>query len=131
MSLAFEPAAGLIFVAAEVFGPEGNAVLRFALDTGATDTLINAAPLIALGYDLGVVSERVQVTTGSGVEFAPRIVLKKLRSLGHERKRFPVICHTLPPSASIDGLLGLDFLRNHVLKIDFKKGRLTLTYRRP
>ena len=34
--------------------------------------------------------------------------------------------HTLPPSAGIDRLLGLDFLRGQQLGIDFREGVITL-----
>ena len=30
---------------------------------------------------------------------------------------FSLICHTLPPSVSVDGLLGLDFLRGQRLNL--------------
>jgi hypothetical protein len=41
-------------------------------------------------------------------------------------KQWLMVCHTLPPSASIDGLLGLDFLRDRRLTIDFRTGQITL-----
>ena len=124
MSFSFDPHQGLIIVQAELEGPSGSAVLRLALDTGATSTLINAAMLVSLGYDPGLARNRVQVTTGSGVEFAPQITLSKIRSLGQERTGFPILCHTLPPSAGVDGLLGLDFFRGQRLNIDFRIGQL-------
>ncbi len=43
MSHAFNPDRGLVVVQAEVFGPSGSVVLRLALDTGATGTLINVS----------------------------------------------------------------------------------------
>lgn len=39
----------------------------------------------------------------------------------------PVISLSLPAGASFDGLFGLDFLRGHVLTIDFQQGQITLT----
>jgi hypothetical protein len=39
---------------------------------------------------------------------------------------FSVLAHTLPPSAGVDGLLGLDFLRGQVLTVDFRSGRVTV-----
>jgi predicted aspartyl protease len=108
-------------------GPSGTGILRLALDTGATATVINTGMLVALGYDPALVPDRIQITTGSGVEFVPRIPLQKLVALGQERTNFPVLCHTLPPSAGIDGLLGLDFLRGQMLSIDFRTGTLMLT----
>lgn len=126
MNYSFDPTGGLVVVQAEIFGPSGSIILRLALDTGATGTMINVAPLTAAGYDASLAPERIQVTTGSGVEFAPRIVTARIRALGQERSDFPVLAHTLPPSASVDGLLGLDFLRGQVVHIDFRRGSISL-----
>jgi predicted aspartyl protease len=124
MSERFEPRHGLIEIRVKLWGPRGEGVLRFAVDTGATDTLVGTAPLVTLGYDPTQSSDRVRVTTGSGVEFVPRIVLDKIHALGQERTWFPVLCHTRPPSANVDGLLGLDFLRGQALTIDFPDGQI-------
>jgi predicted aspartyl protease len=126
VSVPFDPQQRLIIVGAELSGPSGSAVLRLALDTGATRTVVNVAMLVAVGYDPALVPDRVQVTTGSGVEFVPRLPLDRLVALEQERIEFPVLCHTLPPSAGVDGLLGLDFLRGQSLTIDFRNGRMTL-----
>lgn len=127
MRFSFNPLHGLIIVRAELSGPAGNAVLRLALDTGASNTLINVGILVAIGYDPALVPERVQVTTGSGIEFVPRLALSKIVALGQERLDFPVLCHTLPPSAGIDGLLGLDFFREQSLTLNFRTGRIRLS----
>ncbi len=108
MSFPFYPNRGLIIVSAELWGPSGSAVLRLALDTGATGTLVNVGMLVALGYDPAMAPDRVQVTTGSGVEFVPLVILDGIRALGRKTANFPVLGHTLPPSAGVDGLLGLD-----------------------
>ena len=127
MSFSFDPHQGLILIQAELEGPSGTAILRLALDTGATGTLINVGMLVSLGYDPSLAPDRVQVTTGSGVEFVPRIELNKISALGQERADFAVLCHTLPPSATVDGLLGLDFFRGQNLTIDFSKGQIRLS----
>ena len=67
------------------------------------------------------------MTTGSGVEFVPRVSLHKVAALGQERTNVPVLGHTLPPSASIDGVLGLDFVRGQTLTVDFRMGIIMLT----
>jgi len=126
MTFSFDPDQGLIVIQLELEGPSGTAILRLALDTGATGTLINAGMLVSIGYDPALSPDRVQVTTGSGVEFAPRIKLSKITALGQERTEFSVLCHTLPPSAGVDGLLGLDFFRGQSLNIDFRNGQITL-----
>jgi predicted aspartyl protease len=122
----FDPQQGLIVVPAELWGPSGSVVLRLALDTGATATLVNIAMLVGVGYDPALAPTRVQVTTGSGVEYVPRVTLSRIRALGQERVDFGVLGHTLPPSAGVDGLLGLDFFRGQSVTIDFRAGRVIL-----
>src|SRR5437867_6923759 len=102
MSFSFNPNQGLIIVQAELVGPSGSAILRLALDTGATGTLVNIGMLVSIGYDPALSPDRVQVTTGSGVEFVPRINLSKISTLGQEHFIFPILCHTLPPSTNVD-----------------------------
>jgi len=126
VSFPFNAQQGLVIVQAEVFGPAGSIVLRLALDTGATATMINVAPLVAVGYDPSLVPDRVQVTTGSGVEYVPRLRVARIKVLGQERVHFPVLTHTLPPSSTIDGLLGLDFVRGQTLTIDFRQASVSL-----
>ncbi len=126
MSSPFNANRGLIIVRTELFGPSGSIVVRLALDTGATGTMVNVGLLTTIGYDPSLAPDRVQVTTGSGVEYVPRLAMSRIKALGQERTNFSVLGHTLPPSASIDGLLGLDFMRGQVLNIDFAKGRVSL-----
>jgi predicted aspartyl protease len=126
MTYSFDPKGGLILVETIIEGPVGKAVLRLALDTGATSTLINTAMLVAIGYDPALSLERTQVTTGSGIEFVPRIALTNVTALGLERKHLSVLCHTLPPSSSVDGLLGLDFFADKLLTINFRLGLIRL-----
>lgn len=126
MSFPFDPERKLIIARTELEGPSGNAVLRLALDTGATRTLINVGLLVSIGYDPALAADRSQITTGSGVEFVPHLPLSKITALGQERTGFSVLCHTLPPSAGVDGLLGLDFFRGLTLTVDFRTGRITL-----
>lgn len=127
MSFPFDPRQGLIVVWAELSGPDGRVRLRLALDTGASGTMINVGHLVAIGYDPALSPKRIQVTTGSGVEFVPRVQVTRLKSLGQERVALPILSHTLPPSAGIDGLLGLDFRRGHHLEVDFVRGLVSLS----
>jgi predicted aspartyl protease len=126
MSISFDGKQGLVVVRAQVTGPTGIAVVRLALDTGATRTVVNAGLLVAVGYDPAATLERTEVTTGSGVEFAALVTISQIVALGRKLTGFPVLAHTLPPSAGVDGVLGLDFLRGQVLWIDFQNGQLTI-----
>lgn len=126
MSLRFDPTEGLIVVPTRLWGPAGDTVVRLALDTGATRTVVSWDVVVLVGYDPAATAERVQMTTGSGVEFVPRVFLEKIEALGQERRDFPVLCHTLPPSATVDGVLGLDFFRGRRLSIDLRTGVVTV-----
>lgn len=54
-------------------------------------------------------------------------MLDRIMALALEYTGFPVLGHTLPPSAGIDGLRGLDFFRDRSLTIDFHTGQVTLS----
>lgn len=122
----FNAASGLIIVVVEVWGPGGSRLARLALDTGATASVIDAAILVSIGYDPALAPSRARMTTGSGVEFVPLLPVDRIKALDQERAQFPLIGHTLPPSAGVDGVLGLDFIRGQCLTIDFRSGQLTL-----
>ena len=126
MTFAFEPSRGPVVVEARLSGPSGQADLRLILDTGATTSLIRTTILLAVGCDPDTSPDRITMAMGNGVEVVPRITLDRLSALGRHRLAFPVLAHTLPPAAGIDGLLGLDFLRDSVLTLDFPGGRITL-----
>jgi len=126
MRVSFDPSQGLIVVPTRLTGPTGTLIARFALDTGATGTMANWDILASLGIDPAAEKERIQVTTGSGVEFAPRARIARIEALGRTREPFEILCHTLPSSATVDGVLGLDFLRGGALTVDFRAGSIHL-----
>ena len=127
MTYGFDPSQGLIIVPVRLFGPVGDMIVRLDLDTGATSTLINSEILVLLGYDPATSPDRIQVTTGSGVEFCPRVTVQRLEALGKSVNDFPILSHTLPPTSQVDGLLGLDFFRGFQISIDFRNGTITIT----
>jgi predicted aspartyl protease len=126
MSFAFNPHAGPVIVLADLEGPAASAALRLALDTGATDTAIAPARLVAAGYDPTNASQQVQVMTGSGWVRVPIVTVQRLTALGQTRTGLAVLALALPKSSLIDGVLGLDFLRSLKLEIDFRSGTIDL-----
>jgi predicted aspartyl protease len=78
MSFPFDPKEGLIIVPTQLWGPNGDTLVSLVLDTGATGSMVNWDVAALLGYDPAIAPERVRVTTGSGVEFAPRIMVEKV-----------------------------------------------------
>jgi predicted aspartyl protease len=126
MSASFQCEEGLIRVATHIWGPSGDTIAHLALDTGATRTIVSSAVLVLLGYDPAAALERVRVTTGSGLEYVASVSVTRIEALGQGRAGFPLLCYTLPPSAGVDGLLGLDFMRGQRLTVDFRAGRVGL-----
>ena len=126
MKTAFDHTRGLIIVFCRIAGPAGDTIVRLALDTGATSTMINWDVLVLIGYDPAAFRDRIQITTGSGVEFVPRISVSLIEALGKNVENLAILAHTLPPTAMVDGLLGLDFLRGARMTIDFTDGTIEL-----
>ena len=120
MNSPFDSSQGLIILPVRLWAPGGDIVLRLALDTGAIRSLISLDILVRVGYDLQSAAAVVPIITASGVEHIAQIEIEKLEVLGQERRRFLILCHNLPSSANLDGLLGLDFFRGQRLVIDFR-----------
>ena len=100
--------------------------VQLAVDTGASASLIAWHALHLVGYHKGDAVEYTHMTTGSGVEEVPRIKVKRIEALGKKRPNLTVVGHTLPPSADVEGLLGLDFCRGRRVTIDFRKSFITV-----
>lgn len=131
MKISFNGEYGLIYVTAKIYRRKKNGdfkdlLLNLALDTGASATVISRKRLLAVGYDLENIEDEAFITTGSGLITIPKIRIEKLSALGKEKTDFLINAHDLPPTASVDGVLGLDFLRENVLTIDFMKGEIEL-----
>ena len=126
MRFSFEPEFGLVYVRVKVVCRNRELIVNLALDTGASATMISAKRLAEVGYDLDKPENEIYITTGSGLIFVPKIKIEKITALGKSKENFSVIAHDLPPTASVDGVLGLDFLRENILMIDFQQGQIEL-----
>ena len=100
-------------------------IVNLALDTGATWTLISWETAVLVGYDPGSIRQRTPITTGSGIEYCPQLNLLGVEALEKMVKNLEVLCHTLPPTSRVDGLLGLNFLRRFDVRLNFKRGYIT------
>ncbi len=126
MTTRFAPRQGLVIVSAEVYGPRGQRAARLALDTGAVTTMISTDILSAAGYDLSQPVSQALIATASTIETVPRLVLMQITALGQTKTDMSILGYTVPAATRVDGVLGLDFLREQTLTIDFKQGLLTL-----
>lgn len=125
-SYSFHPRRGPIIVATQITGPAMTTDVSLLLYTAATMSVIDLRILIRLGFDPTQPLRRVHMTTGHATGIVPVFPLTRFSALGQHRFGFHVIGHTLPPTSDVDGLIGLDFLRDGGLTIDFRAGQIAL-----
>jgi len=99
---------------------------KMALDTGATHCMIPWKLAKALGLKPEVSEETTEIITASGIEIVPMVILNFMKVLGKEAKNIKAIVHNLPSKSYVDGLLGLSFLRNFNVHLNFKEGTLEI-----
>ena len=102
--------AGLLLVYARLTGPKGSRLVRLALDTGATATMIPPKAALAIGVNPARSTAFRETLTASGKELIPLVIIPKLQIFEAAFRRVTVACHELPAESPIDGLLGLDLL---------------------
>jgi len=98
----------------------------FAIDTGATLTLVSDDAIKKLGYTKADTIRTTQTITASKVETVCEYSLDNIMAVGLIRHNFRVISRSLPLGLGIDGLLGLNFFKNKELTIDFKLSEIRL-----
>lgn len=80
----------------------------------------------ALGYEPSDAKQRMNITTASGMERPPLVEVREVSALQKKATHVPCIVHDLPETSRVDGLLGLSYLRNFTISINFQKGILVL-----
>ena len=101
---------GLLSFYVQIIGPKTYRIIKLAMDTGATYTIISLETAISIGYNPIASKKHIEVTTASGTIIAPIITIKSITCLGYKVANIDVICHDLPPQSPVKGLLGLNFL---------------------
>jgi len=122
---------GLIIATVKIFGirQSSDIMLRLALDTGSTKTVIKPETIAALGYSEKNKTKNVGVTTGTKTEKAYQLNVESFEFLNFKWENPSVIVKELPISLFfIDGLLGLDFFEGigRKLTIDFGDKTISL-----
>lgn len=102
--------AGLLLVYVRLSGPKGSRLIRLALDTGATTTMIPPKAALAIGVNPAQSTAFRETLTASGKELIPLVTIPELRIFKSVFRRVTIACHELPAESPIDGLLGLDLL---------------------
>lgn len=97
----------------------------FVLDTGASFTIIPWRLAQELGLKIDP-QKTAKIITASSIEITPQTTIPKMSVLGKTARNVVCLVHDLPPQTTVDGLLGLSFLKHFKLTVDFKKGILNL-----
>lgn len=126
MKLRFDPESPIIVVTPTIIGINGRRKVDMALDTGATYVMIPWDIAAMLGYSPELSKERVELVTASGIEKAPLITLSSVYMLDKKATNVKAIVHDLPQKSYVDGLLGLSFLRNFEVGLNFRNGILEI-----
>ena len=98
----------------------------FAVDTGATITLVSEDAMKMMGYTKADSIKTTQTITASKAETVYEYNLDNIMAIGLIRHNLKVISRSLPVGLGIDGLLGLNFFKNKELTIDFKLSEIRL-----
>ena len=126
MKFEFDSDTPVIVVECELKGEDVTERIKMALDTGATYTMIPWKVAEVLGLNPEVSKRRVEITTASGIESVPLVSLKSIMLFDKKAMNMDVVIHDLPPRSYVDGLLGLSFLKNFKVNLDFKEGILEI-----
>lgn len=122
----FDPKGSSIILNAFLYHRGFQKIVRLVLDTGSTYLTLTPEVAVSLGIELDGVLEKNEMINICGVESVPMINLDLVRVGNKEARMVKTLIHSLPPQSYVDGLLGLSFLRNFNLKIDFKNGWLEM-----
>lgn len=95
--------AGLLVVHARISGPKGSRLLRLALDTGATMTMLPPKPLLAIGRNSARSTKFRETLTASGKELIPLVTIPRLWIFEKTFRRVTVACHELPSESPVLG----------------------------
>ena len=103
--------------------------VRLVLDTGASKTLIIPNAILGLGYDLSNPKYIAPITTASGIIDCPILTVSHLSCIGELVSNLDITIQDLPDELTkynIQGLLGLDFLRQFDISISFSAGLIII-----
>jgi clan AA aspartic protease (TIGR02281 family) len=104
-----------------VDGLHASREIDMILDTGAMYTSISWDIAKDIGYDPAISTDRVHIITANGIIEVPKL---KVQGIGFRElyaEDVEVICHDIPETAEIEGLIGLSFLKYFKISLDFKK----------
>lgn len=108
---------------------EGKFKFRLALDTAATHTTIDSNVLYFSGYELKNSKGEKEIETSNGIIVVETYDIEQMECLGIIKMDFEVqvydfLAHGI--TSDYDGVIGLNFLREHKFCIDISKGEVSV-----
>jgi len=117
---------GLLICHAKILGKGKPVLMKMALDTGTTITIVPYEAVLSIGLNPADSDRTIEVTTGSGSVTRPIVTIPKFTCFGFTLKDLDVICHNLPSESPVEGLLCLNFLKTFKLILDFPKNTIQI-----
>ncbi len=108
---------------------EGKYKFRLALDTAATHTTIDSNVLYFSSYELNNSKGEQEIETSNGIIVVETYDIQQLECLGITKTNFEVQVYDFLAHGIIsdyDGVIGLNFLREHKFCIDIVKGEVSV-----
>jgi clan AA aspartic protease (TIGR02281 family) len=99
-------------------------VTTMLIDTGSSFTIISWDTLTSLGIDPATSNVRRSMMTANGLIQAPEVTIEEIHCFGQVVKQFPIVAHSIPLGASVSGVLGMNFLRQHAANLDFMRATI-------
>ena len=109
---------------------ESKYAVRLALDTAATHTTIDSNILYFSGYDLKDAIGQREIETSNGIIEVEVFVIDHLQCMGIEKSNFEVQVYDFKAhgiESDYDGVIGLDFLIENKICIDFLSGEIMVS----
>ena len=105
----------------------GNSLVDLVVDTGASHTFIDFGIPIKEGYRLNDTKGIIAVETANGILYANRFDVESIDALGISKENFEVTSYIFDdPESNFKGVIGLDFLGNNEVCINFRENILTV-----
>lgn len=122
-----DPNSLVVIVDCELDGDD----FTLALDTGASNTIIDLASLIILGYEMKDAVRTVEFETAKGELTAYVFVVKEISALGIIHRDFEICSYDFFNNIFSDmhGVLGLDFIRDCKVCIDMVDQEITVQHK--
>jgi predicted aspartyl protease len=122
----FDPDGQIIVIDAMFRGRSGSAPARLVVDTGCAATMLVPELIDLLGYGPRDGQVTTTVSSALGQEHGYILRVSQVSALGFTFSDMPIHVFDLADRRDVDGLLGLDFLRQFNYEVRSAEGRLLM-----